>query len=73
MDFEREKVVIDDCYCTRCKYKVPATWLVGLCIDEIFGAFEEVCDAHLAITARAIATSSMTPDGRLELQSLTLE
>lgn len=61
----------EDC-CTRCTGNVPATWLVGLCIDEIFGAKEEVCDVHLWRAARAIATSPMSPDGRLELQSLTV-
>lgn len=62
----------EDCYCTRCKFNTPATWLIGLCIDEIFGAKEVVCDAHLVVAAQVIATSGMTPDGRLELQSLTV-
>lgn len=55
--------------CARCTFPNHATWIVGCEIDEIYGAFEEVCAYHIADAGEAVIQSTGR-NGRLELQAV---
>lgn len=49
---------------------VPADWLVGVSIDEIYGFYLAACDRHLAdVATEVLLRIGDSENGRLELQA----